>query len=170
MVYDAPLLKTRFSKRLEKMKKVLDPLNSPYIKIHKQIVCKHQDHLNKAIDWVIAAKGEGMMIKDPESYYENKRSGYLLKCKRFDDDEATVIGIEEGTGRLKGLMGAIRVRSDSGVEFKIGSGFDDAMRAKPPKKGQRVTYQHQGVSKQGVPRFPTFIRIHPGIWNLIKFL
>lgn len=67
-----------------------------------------------------------MMIKNPSSEYVRKRSNQLLKCKQFDDDEATIIGHENGTGRLDGLMGAIRVRSDSGKEFKIGSGFDDS--------------------------------------------
>ena len=33
-----------------------------------------------------------MMIKDPASSYENRRSEKLLKVKKFDDAEATVIG------------------------------------------------------------------------------
>jgi DNA ligase-1 len=78
------------------------------------------------MDSVLAEKGEGMMIKDPDSKYERKRSGFLLKCKKFDDAEATIISLEKGTGRLSKLMGAIRVKSDQGIEFKIGSGFDDA--------------------------------------------
>ena len=65
------------------------------------------------------------MLRQPESKYENKRSDKLLKVKKFDDAEATVIAIEEGEGRLKDLMGAIRVKSDDGKEFKIGSGFND---------------------------------------------
>ena len=100
-----------------------------------------------------------MMIKDPDSAYERKRSNFLLKVKQFEDDEATVIGYEDGTGRLEGLTGAIKVRDKNGIEFKIGSGFDDAQRAKPPKIGTVVTYKHQGVSKGGKPRFPIFLRI-----------
>ena len=48
-----------------------------------------------------------------------------MKVKKFDDAEATVIGHEDGTNRLVGLLGAIRVRLDDGKEFKIGSGFSD---------------------------------------------
>lgn len=103
------------------------------------------------------------MIKDPDSKYERKRSNFLLKVKKFDDDEATVFAIQKGTGRLSDMMGALWVRSDKGVEFKIGSGFDDRMRLDPPKIGQRVTYKHQGLSKGGKPRFPIFLRIHPGL-------
>ena len=68
----------------------------------------------------MAEKGEGMMIKDPDSKYERKRSGALLKVKKFDDAEAKIIAIEKGTGRLKNVMGAIRVKNEKG------SGFDDA--------------------------------------------
>ena len=75
---------------------------------------------------VIAKKGEGMMIRDPESLYEGKRSDTLLKVKKFEDAEAIVIGHKKGTGRCCDMMGAIHVREDNGTEFYIGSGFNDA--------------------------------------------
>ena len=43
---------------------------------------------------ILEKKGEGMMIKAPGSPYERKRSNFLLKVKKFDDHEATVIGYE----------------------------------------------------------------------------
>jgi len=61
------------------------------------------------------------------------------------------------------MMGALKVRGDNGVEFKIGSGFDDKQRSKPPKIGVRVTYKHQGLTNAGKPRFPIFMREHPGM-------
>ena len=36
---------------------------------------------------VIADKGEGIMLKDPQSPYEGKRSKYLLKYKPAFDAE-----------------------------------------------------------------------------------
>ena len=57
--------------------------------------------------------------------YERKRSNSLLKVKKFNDAEATVTGHEPGNGRLKNMMGAIKVKGDDGTEFKIGSGFTD---------------------------------------------
>jgi DNA ligase-1 len=66
------------------------------------------------------------MIKDPNSQYENKRSDFLLKVKKFEDAEATVIGHQRGTGRCIDMCGALEVRGDDGIEFKIGSGFTDA--------------------------------------------
>lgn len=112
---------------------------------------------------VMALKGEGLMIKDPNSSYEPKRSNLLLKVKQFDDTEATVIGHNKGTGRCSGMLGALQVKMDNGITFKIGSGFNDSQRNKPPKIGSRVTFKYQGVSKSGTPRFPIFLRIHPGM-------
>ena len=60
-------------------------------------------------------------------------------------------------------MGAIQVREKDGTEFKIGSGFNDAQRRKPPKLGSMVTFKFQGRSKNGIPRFPIFLREHPGM-------
>jgi len=39
------------------------------------------------------------MLRDPESLYEGRRSDRLLKVKTFEDDEATVLNHEEGSGR-----------------------------------------------------------------------
>lgn len=107
--------------------------------------------------------GEGVMIRDPESKYEGRRTDKLLKVKKFEDAEATVIGHEKGTGRCSAMLGALRVRGDDGIEFKIGSGFDDSQRRKPPKIGSRVTYKFMGKSNAGKPRFPIFMRVHPGM-------
>ena len=76
-------------------------------------------------DKIITGKGEGMMVKDPKCDYEAKRSAKLLKVKRFEDTEATVIGHTDGTGKYKGMCGALEVRGDDGIEFKVGSGLND---------------------------------------------
>jgi DNA ligase-1 len=121
------------------------------------------EHMTKELDRVTGGGGEGVMIKDPNSKYENKRSNFLLKVKKFEDAEATVIGHQKGTGRCSDMCGAILVRGDDGIEFKIGSGFDDAQRRKPPKIGARVTYKYMGKTNAGKPRFPIFMRVHPGM-------
>lgn len=130
----------------------------------EHIVCTGKDHLEKKMDEVIANKGEGVMIKDPNSKYEHKRSEKLLKVKRFYDSEAKVLGHENGTGRCENMLGALRVKDvKSGTLFKIGSGFDDKTRLNPPKIGTVVTYKFQNLTDKGIPRFPIFLRIHPGM-------
>ncbi len=93
------------------------------------------------MDKICGGKGEGVMLKDPKSLYEGTRSSSLLKVKRFEDAEATVIGHHKGSGRCDTMCGAIQVREKDGTEFKIGSGFTDAQRRSPPKKGSVVTFK-----------------------------
>ena len=78
------------------------------------------------MDEILSDKGEGVMIKDPDSFYENRRSYSLLKVKKFEDAEATVIAHNRGTGRCSNMLGALVVREKDGTEFKIGSGFHDS--------------------------------------------
>jgi DNA ligase-1 len=60
-------------------------------------------------------EGEGLMLREPGSFYENRRSNSLLKVKTFYDDEAVVLGYKPGTGRCEGMVGALRVRNTHGV-------------------------------------------------------
>ena len=60
------------------------------------------------------------------------------------------------------MCGALLVKEKDGTSFKIGSGFSDVQRRNRPKKGTVVTFKFQGRSNAGVPRFPIFMRIHPG--------
>ena len=86
----------------------------------------------------------------------------MLKVKKFDQSEAVVNGWESGTGRCSAMMGKIFVTEEgTGHEFKIGSGFNDAQRRKPPKKGTRITFKHMGRSNRGIPRFPIYIGERP---------
>lgn len=163
MIFDAPLLEEPFEDRLITIKKELSKHKGGVAQLIEQTVCNSPDHLNILMDKICGGKGEGVMLKDPKCSYERKRSYKLLKVKRFEDAEATVYGHQGGTGRLSGMCGAILVEEKDGTKFKIGSGFDDAQRRKPPKIGSIVTFKFQGRSTNGVPRFPTFMRVHPGM-------
>jgi DNA ligase-1 len=60
--------------------------------LHPHSVCDSREHLIQEMDKVVAKKGEGMMIRDPDALYEGRRTDKLLKVKKFDDAEAVVIG------------------------------------------------------------------------------
>jgi DNA ligase 1 len=141
MVFDAPLVKAKFSLRVKAIKHELAKAPNSNAKMVVQRNCKDKEHLQELMEEILQGKGEGVMIKDPESKYEGKRSYSLLKVKRFEDAEATVIGHAKGTGRCLSMCGAIIVREKDGTEFKIGSGFTDAQRRKPPSKGKVVTFK-----------------------------
>lgn len=163
LIFDGPGIKGNFSKRLKVLEQKLSEVDSDYLELHKHEKCKDEEHLQKEMKRVVALGGEGMMIRDPKSIYEHRRVKTMLKVKEFHDDEATVIGSEKGTGRLERLMGALVVKNKAGKTFKVGSGFTDKERAKPPKKGTVITYRYFELTKDGVPRFPTYMRNHPGM-------
>ena len=79
----------------------------------------------------IANGYEGIMIKDPDAVYETKRSVAWLKQKPFIEVSLTVIGVEEGTGKNVGRLGALIVEGeDDGklIRTNVGSGLTDAQR------------------------------------------
>ena len=70
-------------------------------------------------------------------------------------------GYEPGQGRLKGMMGALRVRLQNGREMLLGTGFSDAERQSPPALGARVRFTFRGLTADGLPRFASFDRVRP---------
>ncbi len=74
---------------------------------------------------------EGIMIKDPDSFYECKRSTTWLKLKPVIEISLEVTNFEEGTGRNKGKLGALIAEGEEDGKFfklNIGSGFSDKQR------------------------------------------
>jgi DNA ligase-1 len=80
---------------------------------------------------MVAAGFEGIMIKNLEAPYVCKRSTDWMKWKPTITVDLEVIGLEEGTGRNKGRLGALVCNGvDDGKEITVnaGSGFSDAER------------------------------------------
>ena len=157
MVFDAPSIKKPFGDRLNAAKVALN--TTSWATVHDHSICTGRDHLFNVLDSVLQKGGEGIMLRKPMSLYVGGRSTDLLKVKKFHDDEAVVVGHEEGTGRNKGRMGALICKDDSGKRFKIGTGFKDSHRDVPPQIGACVTYKYQEKTKAGLPRFPVFLRV-----------
>ena len=71
---------------------------------------------------------EGLMIKPVHEGYKCKRSHAWLKVKPFIEVTLTVVGLEEGTGRNEGLLGALIVEGEDDGKFfqlNVGSGLTD---------------------------------------------
>ena len=74
---------------------------------------------------------EGIMIKDPDAVYECKRSVAWLKLKPFIEVSLTVVGLEEGTGKNAGKLGALICEGtddDKFIRVNVGSGLTDGLR------------------------------------------
>lgn len=132
---------------------------------------------------------EGLIARDPDSYYKHGRStlkqGALLKIKRFEDAEAVIIGTEplyknnnektkdelgysqrsshKENKEAQETLGALIVRDTvSGIEFKIGTGFDADTRKSLWQEGEAlfgkiVKYKFFPVGVKEKPRHPVWL-------------
>ena len=80
------------------------------------------------------------------------------RLKAYFDSEAVVIAHLPGKGKFTGMLGALKVVTPQGKEFSIGTGFSNAQRQNPPAIGATVTYRYHGFTKNGLPRFASFLR------------
>lgn len=141
---------------------------------------------------VALAQGyEGLMLRDPAGPYKHGRStlreGYLMKLKRFQDGEATVIALEEGShnqnelerdelGRAKrskvssgltpsGMVGTIIVNDPTWGILRLAPGTMThaeriALLAKPTSiVGRVVHWRSFGYGVKDKPRFPRYYGI-----------
>ncbi|KAG9084877.1 hypothetical protein FRC06_003853, partial [Ceratobasidium sp. 370] len=146
-----------FEERIAYLKKHLSSI--PQVNVVEHTMCKSREHLLETLKEVERQGGEGVMMRQPGSEYEGKRSSTLLKVKTFYDGEAEVVGYEPGKGKHKGATGALKCIMASGKKFSVGSGLSDKQRHAPPKVGAIITYRFQELTRDGVPRFPTFVGI-----------
>ena len=120
---------------------------------------------------MVEAGYEGIMIKDPNSKYECKRSTAWLKQKPFIEVSLTVTGYEEGTGRNQSRLGALICEGeDDGKTICVncGSGFSDDDRTElwtgrdslvgqvVEVRADAVTQNQDGTYSLRFPRFKTF--------------
>ncbi len=114
---------------------------------------------------ILAAGGEGVMLKNPSQYWMPERSYAILKHKPYHDAEATVVGYTWGRetdkgSKLLGLMGALILEIKPGLRFEL-SGFTDEERKMTYALSGETAYTY-GCSHPGEevtslvhnPRFP----------------
>jgi DNA ligase len=88
--------------------------------------------LIKTLNVIADRGGEGVMLRNPDSVWTPERSWNLLKVKRLDDAEGTVVGYITGRetekgSKLLGMMGAL-ILDYEGKRLEL-SGFTEAERA-----------------------------------------
>ena len=103
---------------------------------------------------------EGLVIKDLASYYEWKRR--WLKLKKMKSLDLPIVGLQPGTGKYEGMLGAFVVEHE-GVRSEVGTGLDDALRASADEKliGRIIEVCFQEITKDGQLRFPSLKCFRP---------
>jgi DNA ligase-1 len=159
MIFDLSSHSGTFSQRIEEMKHLTHTVNSAYLLMIKQKKTTSIALLHQQLKNIVKDGGEGLMLHHQDAYYKTGRNSDLMKLKQHDDAEAIVIAYIPGKGKYTNKLGSLKVKMPSGLTFKIGSGFSDAQREKPPAIGSQITYKYIGKTARGVPKFASFLRV-----------
>ena len=174
-----------FQERLEKLQEWL-PEDDIFLHLHKQLPSTgFEDVLNAELSVVLAAGGEGIILRQPDALWMPKRVSSILKCKPFLDDDAKIVGYVSGRATDKGSkhlgrIGALIVQYGN-VRFKLSGMVDldrvfedkemyeyakqhpgdvmpDTFDGHYLKKGDVVTFRYRELSDDGIPKEARFIR------------
>jgi DNA ligase-1 len=159
MVFDVPGLPGTFDERLATLVQSVAHAKLEWLLAVTQSRFDSEASLVAELRRVEALGGEGVMLHRASALYAPGRSADLLKLKSFEDAEAKVVGYVAGNGKYQGVIGALRVERQDGVQFRVGSGLSDAQRRKPPPIGSWITYAYNGFTRSGRPRFARFLRV-----------
>ena len=119
---------------LEHIRHVVDTMPNVELLPHIMVdldTAAGKDQLERYAKDQVNAGFEGIMIKELEAPYICKRSTDWMKWKPTLTVDLEVVGVEEGTGRNLGRLGALVCHGvDDGKEItvNVGSGFSDADR------------------------------------------
>jgi len=177
-----------YSTRLMKLSLIVAELKNKRVREVPQITVNNEKEVDEIEQEVLADGYEGLMLRNLYGTYKFGRSSMkeakLMKLKRFEDDEATIVDMEplyenqntpttNALGRTErsshqenlvaqNMMGALNVKLKNGKEFSIGTGFDhetrkDLWMRKKQLIGKQVKFKYQELSADGIPRFPVFL-------------
>ena len=158
MVFDLPGDKGTFDQRLPALNALVESLGQPWVQAVPQRRVANDAALQALLHRTVRAGSEGLMLHRGASLYRAGRSDDLIKVKTHEDTEARVVAHLPGKGRHAGRLGALLVEMPSGQRFRLGAGFSDADRERPPPVGSWVTYRFRGTHDGGLPRFASFVR------------
>lgn len=166
-VYDKPLdgvtNKKRWSALIDSYEKLILVKDSPTYRVD-WVYCDNMEQILKYHKKCVADGYEGVIIRNLDGLYEfGFRSNNLIKYKEFNDAEFEIVDVVEATGRDAGTSIMV-LKTSEGKEFNAkpqGSRELRAMYLRNKKSliGKWATVQFQGLSDDGVPRFPSLITI-----------
>ena len=104
-------------------------LDSGKIRIVSNEIVANLEEARTLFERYLAEGQEGIILKDSNGLWENKRSRGQIKFKGELECDLRIVGIQEGTGKYVGMVGAYLCESEDGVvKVAVGSGFTDEQR------------------------------------------
>ena len=163
MVFELPQADGSFAQRAQRIAGIVAQAEWAQLVAVEQTAVENRDALHQRLARTVAQGGEGLVLHLASAAYSSGRSEVMLKLKPSLDSEAAVVAHHPGQGKYAGLLGALEVRTPQGRQFLLGSGLSDALRRDPPALGSVVTYRYRDLTRTGLPRFASFLRVHEAL-------
>ncbi|MCE9660644.1 MAG: DNA ligase [Burkholderiales bacterium] len=163
MVFEQPAGAGSFAARAARLAELAKNAGAAQLVAAPQERVADRAALQRRLESVTAAGGEGLMLHLASAPVAGGRSDTLMKLKPHLDAEAVVVGVRPGTGKYRGQVGALEVENAEGRRFWVGSGLTDALRSEPPPTGSLITYRYRELTSTGLPRFATYLRRHEAL-------
>ena len=116
------------------------------------------------LDSAVAQGFEGIMLRYPGVIYRPGRTEALIKLKPWKYGVGQVIGMKEGLGKFKGMLGSFLVQHEvdgKKIHFRVGGGLmDDNYRTYAFKLDvrPRIKFRYREESDAGKPLQPQFVK------------
>lgn len=119
----------KYSERLEHLEYEVDKLGAHQVEVVDswevsslaEAFAIYTNHTSRGL--------EGCVAKDPDSLWKDGTAKDIVKMKLKFEAEYRCVGIVEGEGKAKGMMGAAEIETEDGLlECNCGTGFSDKQR------------------------------------------
>lgn len=123
-----------YSHRFDRLKYLIDKfVISMKINLVESFEVRSIEQTQEIFQSYLADGHEGIILKDPRSIWENKRSKSQIKFKAELDCDLKVISVIGGTGKYADMIGSLYCESADGIiKVYVGSGFSDEQRKEAP--------------------------------------
>lgn len=133
------------------------------IHIVENVECYNMQEIEKVFQNYLAAGEEGVIVKNPNSPWEDKRSKHHVKIKAERSADLLCLAVEEGSGKYEGKIGSLKLTTSDGlIECSCGSGLSDDDRKKDPSEyiGKIVEIKfNEKIQSKGAKKMSLFLPI-----------
>ena len=155
--------KETYATRFTKLALMIDEVPYTRIALVEEHLVENIDQCLTIVNGYVARGLEGAILKNLSAPWEDHRSRSQIKFKSELDCDLVCVGLEEGTGKYSGKLGALILESSDGkIRTNCGSGFNDLDRENigPNIIGKIISVKYNArITKKGSETDSLFLPI-----------
>jgi len=118
-----------YGKRMDSLNLLMDTHQPEKVSLVDNWEVENYEEAKTLFEGLLADGQEGIILKDKNGIWENKRAKHQIKFKGELECDLKIVAVEEGQGKAVGMLGAIVCESSDGLlKVNVGSGFNDEHR------------------------------------------